>query len=193
MGHGTRLGLSSVYGIVKQSGGNIWVYSEPGHGTTFKVYVPAVDADEADEPREAASRRPRRKEPAVPRGTGTVLVVEDDASLRKLVVAALGSAGYTVLQAGDGNEALRVSEEHDGRIDLLLTDVVLPGLDGPRIAETLRERRPGIRVVFMSGYTDDAIVQRGALEKGTALLDKPLRLATLLEKVRDMLSPSDEA
>jgi CheY-like chemotaxis protein len=180
MGRGTGLGLSTVYGIVKQSGGNIWVYSEPGRGTTFKVYLPrAVITGEV-----APEAAPRA---AAPRGQGTILIVEDEEAVRALAQDVLQSSGYTVLTAPDGPAAIKAAAAHAGAIDLMLTDVVLPGMGGPQIAREITGTRPALKVLFMSGYTDNAIVHHGVLDPGTAFLEKPIRPAQLLQKVRDVL------
>ncbi len=180
-GKGTGLGLSTVYGIVKQSGGYIWVYSEPGLGTTFKIYLPrAQDV--------AAPEAPLL--PALPRrstGAETILVVEDEEALRAVARRTLEAAGYTVLTAADGLEALEVFGRHPGQVQLLLTDVIMPRMDGGALAHELTRRRPGLRVLFMSGYTDDAIVHRGVLDPGTNFLTKPFTSAGLALKVREVL------
>src|SRR5256884_1662109 len=179
-GRGTGLGLSTVYGIVKQSGGNIWLYSEPNKGTTFKVYLPAVQAAPEDIGKPAAAERP-------PKGGGTVLLVEDDEQLRRLTHRALAAQGYTVLEAERGSMALDIARRHKGPIDLLLTDVVMPDMNGPKLAEMLRVARPGLRVLFMSGYPDGAITNQGMLEHGVAYLAKPFTTEAIARKVRDVL------
>jgi PAS domain S-box-containing protein len=177
---GTGLGLSTVYGIVKQSGGSIFVYSEPGKGTAFKIYLPRVE--EALEP-QRASAGPREQ----PKGAETVLVAEDDETLRRLIYEILQSSGYAVLEAGRGEEALRLAGEHAGPIHLLITDMVMPGMGGREVAGRLAALRPGTRVLFVSGYTDDAIVRHGVLESGLAFLQKPFVPEALLRKVREVL------
>jgi PAS domain S-box-containing protein len=178
-GKGTGLGLSTVYGIVKQSEGSIEVYSEPGRGTTFKVYLPHLEA----EPDEEAER----SEPVSARGTETVLLVEDEEAVLKLARLALESHGYAVLPAANASEAILAAERHEGPIHVLVTDVVLPGRSGPELVQGLLASRPGLRVLFMSGYTDDAIVRHGVLEPGVAFLQKPFSLGALARKVRKIL------
>jgi PAS domain S-box-containing protein len=181
-GKGTGLGLSTVYGIVKQSGGSIWVYSEPGQGSTFKIYLPRVDAP-------AETARPVLDVTSV-HGMETVLVVEDEPTVRSLAQRLLKSAGYTVLAAASGEEALALLAGHDERLHLLITDVVMPGMSGRDLAERVQAMRAGVRVLYTSGYTDEAIVQHGVLEAGTHLLNKPYTAATLTRKVREVLSSS---
>ena len=186
-GKGTGLGLATVYGIVQQTGGHIWPYSEPGRGTTMRVYLPRVDApaDPIEHPRDAA--------PETLRGSETILVVEDEAPVRAVTRQLLERNGYTVLEAPDGPSALAlVDGEAGGRhIDLLLTDVIMPGMSGRELAAQLNERRPNVRVLFMSGYTDDAVVRHGMLEPGLAYLEKPFRPTALLRKVRGVLRETD--
>ena len=153
-----------MYGIVKQSGGNIWVYSEPGQGTTFKIYLPRDLS---------ATTATAVKPPAVPRratGTETILVVEDEEALRKVARRTLDAAGYTVLTAADGDEALLICAQHAGEIHLLLTDVVMPRMSGRVLAQELSKARPALKVLYMSGYTDNAIVHHGVLDAGTHFL-----------------------
>jgi two-component system, cell cycle sensor histidine kinase and response regulator CckA len=183
MGKGTGLGLSTVFGIVQQSGGNIWVYSEPGKGTTFKVYLPRVD-DEVDVPRPPATPTSRR-------GTETVLLVEDEEQVRAIASNILRRQGYQVIPAQNASEALLICERHPGRIDLLLTDVVMPQMSGPDLAKRLAATRPEMRVLCMSGYTDDSIVRHGVLERGVAFVQKPITPALLTQKVREVLEWED--
>jgi PAS domain S-box-containing protein len=179
-GKGTGLGLSTVYGIVKQSGGTIYVYSEPQRGTTFKIYLPRVMAPAPVEPQVVPSM-------AKVRGSETVLVVEDEAGVRSLTCRVLQTYGYRVLEAENAGEALLIAEQHPLPIDLLLTDVVLPRMSGRALSERLVRTRPGLRVLHMSGYTDASIVQHGVLEPGTAFIQKPFTPAGLAEKVRAVL------
>jgi two-component system cell cycle sensor histidine kinase/response regulator CckA len=179
-GKGTGLGLSTVFGTIQQAGGHLWVYSEPGEGTTFKIYLPRTDAPETKKARAA---------PAVSkRGTETILLVEDDEQLRKVTRGILTGLGYTVLDAAAGPEALRLCEKHDGKIHLLVTDVVMPKMSGPQLAEKVVAMRPGIRALFMSGYTDDAIVNHGVLESGVDFLQKPLTPDAVARKIREVLT-----
>ena len=179
-GKGTGLGLSTVYGIVKQCGGYIMPYSEPGRGTTFKVYFPHVSGAS-----EVACASGRRAEP--PGGKETVLLVEDETALRELTRGLLETAGYTVLEAAKVEDAMRLAEAAQHKIDLLLTDVVMPGMDGHELSRRLTSSFPSLKVLYMSGYTDDVIVHRGVLNRGTTLLQKPFGRAGLLGKVRQVL------
>jgi len=178
---GTGLGLSTVYGIIRQSGGNIWVYSEPGEGTTFKIFLPRQLSATV-----ATSIKPSLS-PGRTRGTETILVAEDEAALNSIVRRALESAGYKVLVAANGEEALQVSTQYMDEIHLLLTDVVMPKLSGRTLGEELVKTRPMLRVIFMSGYTDEAIVHHGVLDAGTHFLVKPFTTADLTRKVREVL------
>jgi PAS domain S-box-containing protein len=178
-GKGTGLGLSTVFGIVQQSGGTVWVYSEPGLGTTFKVYLPRVDAGPAD-------ASPRTLVPVL-RGTETILLVEDEDMVRSAALGILRRQGYTVLDARNAGEALLVSEQHNGRIHLLLTDVVMPKMSGPALARRLTQLRPDMKVLLMSGYTDDAAVRHGVVDAGVAFLQKPFTVDSLTRKLRSVL------
>jgi len=182
-GKGTGLGLATVYGIVQQTGGHIWPYSEPGRGTTMRVYLPRVDAP-ADAIEHASDAAPDTL-----RGNETILVVEDEAPVRAVTRQLLERNGYTVLEAPDGAAALALVDGAAGsrHIDLLLTDVIMPGMSGRELADKLKARRPNVRVLFMSGYTDDAVVRHGMLEPGLAYLEKPFRPPMLLKKVRGVL------
>ena len=179
-GKGSGLGLSTVYGIVKQSGGNIWVYSEEGLGSTFKMYLP-VDAGEL---RVAGQIEPARGHWS--KGTETVLLVEDAPMIRRLAREIMLRAGYTVIEAGDAEQALSLSEKQ-GQIDVLLTDLIMPGPSGVELAEQLRTARPEVRVLYMSGYTDNAIVRNGMLGASEAFLQKPFTPEELLRKLRHVI------
>jgi len=180
-GKGTGLGLSMVYGIVKQSGGNIWVYSEEGHGTTFKSYFPRVTAEAEEYKRSATAFE-------APAGSETILLVEDAELVRTLARQVLETAGYRVLEAANADAAIKLCEKMNGnRIDLLLTDVVMPGMSGNEMSRILLQRQPDMPVLYMSGYTDDAIVQHGVLEAGINFLQKPFTPAALAFKVRQVL------
>jgi len=184
-GKGTGLGLSTVYGIVKQHGGNIWVYSEPGKGTCFKVYLPRVQ--------EAAGASTRTEAPTPVRGTETILIVEDEATVREVAARFLQSRGYRVLTAATPGEADNLLEKHGAEIALLLTDVVLPERSGRQLYESAREKFPHMRVLYMSGYTDNAIVHQGVLEAGTLLVQKPFTPDALARKVRQALGGQRDA
>ncbi|HPV77404.1 MAG TPA: PAS domain S-box protein [Gemmatimonadaceae bacterium] len=178
-GVGTGLGLATCYGIIRQAGGHIWAYSEPGNGATFKLYLPRALGALSD----VASGGPGKPV----RGNETVLLVEDDVSVRAIAVRALRAQGFVVLEAGDGIEALEVARQHSGEIHILVTDVVMPRLGGKELAERLVAERPQIKVLFASGYTRNAIVHQGVLEQGTQFLQKPYVPASLTKKVREVL------
>ncbi len=182
VGKGTGLGLATVYGIVKQSGGYIWVYSEPGHGSAFRISLPMVEALA-----EGPARVQPREEPL--RGSGTILIVEDDASLREVTCEFLKSSGYTVLETGSPDEALCTVEHHEGPIDLLLTDMIMPKMNGRELAARLSAARPGMKILYVSGYADGIVrddAQR-ALEPGLAFLQKPYTRYALTRKVHEIL------
>jgi CheY-like chemotaxis protein len=184
-GKGTGLGLATCQTIVQQSGGHIGVDSEVGKGTTFKIYFPRVE-----QPLEVAVR-PIQTGP-LPRGTETLLIVEDDPSVRHLAAGVLEAQGYNVLRANNGQDGLRVAREHKGSpIRLVVTDVVMPLMGGKVMAEWLKTTYPDLKILFTSGYTDDAIAQHGVLEPGVAFLPKPHTPAALARKVREMLDKSD--
>jgi PAS domain S-box-containing protein len=182
VGKGTGLGLSMVYGIVKQNGGHVWVESKPGQGACFTIYLPKVE-------RTVAPTIPARAE-APPRGTETLLVVEDEKLLRGGICELLSSLGYTVLAASSGEEALSIASEQE-HIDLLLTDVVMPKMSGRELAQTLGSLRPELKIIYMSGYTDDAVLRSGINELHTGFLQKPFGLSALARKVRDSLGQID--
>ncbi|HEV8631196.1 MAG TPA: ATP-binding protein, partial [Thermoanaerobaculia bacterium] len=172
-GRGTGLGLATVYGIVRQSDGYVWVYSEPGQGTTFKVYLPRAAGQESGEVEVTAGRQSIA-------ATETVLLVEDEPMVRDLARRVLADRGYAILEAGDGEEALRVAAQHDGPIHIMLSDMVMPGMGGAELRERVLAVRPDLKVLFMSGYTADDFVRRGVMEEGFAYLDKPFTGEVLL-------------
>ncbi len=178
-GKGTGLGLSTVFGIVKQSGGSVWLYSEVGHGTTFKIFLPSVDQspDALLEPRAPVSSR----------GNETILLVEDDDQVRVVTSSILRNNGYEVIEARNPNDALLQAGRHESAIDLMVTDVVMPQLSGPALAKRLADTRPDMKVLCMSGYTDDSIVRHGVLDASMAFLQKPITVASLTAKVREVL------
>jgi CheY-like chemotaxis protein len=180
-GKGTGLGLATCYGIVSQSGGHIRVDSELGKGTTFWICLPRVAAEA-----EVAVRKDEGS--GLPQGTETILLVEDEPAVRQLASIVLGELGYAVLEASDGEEALRVlGEQSDRQVRLLITDVVLPQMDGKELADRLRASHPEIKVLFCSGYTDDAVVDHGVSNVAVAFLQKPFTAVTLAQKVREVL------
>ncbi len=184
-GRGTGLGLSMVYGIVKQSGGSIWVYSEPNQGSTFKIYLPALQEAQATE---ASEEFPKERA----KGSETVLVVEDESAVRSFTSMVLKRSGYQVIEASNGEEALSLSRGHDGEIQLLVTDMVMPGMGGRQVAEALETQRPAMRVLYVSGYTENAIAKRGSLGADLPFLQKPFTMEALLRKVRQVLDAPAE-
>jgi CheY-like chemotaxis protein len=180
MGKGTGLGLSTVYGIIKQSGGFIWIYSELGKGTSFKIYLPRL---EATGELAGVSQAPDKCE----WGSETILLVEDEDMVRQVARRILARYGYTVLEAASGPEALALSGKHAGTIHLMLTDVVMPGMSGQDIMVQLRPQRPEMKVLFMSGHTENAIVHHGELDPGTAFIQKPFKHDVLAQKIREVL------
>ncbi len=184
-GRGTGLGLATLYGSVKQAGGNVWVYSEPERGTTFKVYLPGA-ADPAGE-RPAAARAAS----AAPQEHATILLVEDEPAVRRLIRTVMERGGYQVLEAGEPREALHLCESHPGPVHLLLTDVVLQTMRGPDLAARARSLRPGLRVAYMSGYTDDALEHQGVVEAGAVFIEKPITPSALLRRLRDLLAGTE--
>jgi PAS domain S-box-containing protein len=180
-GKGTGLGLATVYGMIKQTGGDIWVYSEPGSGSTFKLYFPRVAEPPSDsaEGDDGLSHRS---------GSETILVVEDETAVRELTVCILQQLGYVILTASSGAEALEIDQTHEGTIHLLLTDVVMPGMSGRQLANQLLERRPDTKVLFLSGYTENTVVHHGVLDAGVNFLPKPFSRETLAKKLREVLA-----
>jgi CheY-like chemotaxis protein len=179
-GSGTGLGLATVYGIVKQSGGFIWVYSEVGQGTTFKVYLPHATSLATDDDGGVEAS-------PCPMGTETILLVEDEESVRRLATRVLSRQGYSVVEARDGIEAMTLVGERGGTIDLVLTDIVMPALSGSELASKVRGLYPLLPVIYMSGYTDDDIVRRGLLDPAMSFSQKPFTPDLLARKVREVL------
>jgi CheY-like chemotaxis protein len=179
VGKGTGLGLAMVFGIAKRSGGYIHVESEMGRGTSFELYFPVCTSEE--------SHAQRHELPLTPKGHETLLLVEDDEAVRVMARHILQSYGYNVLEAAGGPQAIQLAESHQGPIDLLVTDVVMPHMSGRKLAEQLASLQPRIKVLFLSGYTDDSVIQHGVLQAGFAFLQKPFTSASLSSKVRDVL------
>ena len=179
-GKGTGLGLATTYGIVKQSEGNIWVYSVQGKGTTFKIYLPRVN-----EPLEEVGKEVFREE--LPRGNETILIVEDEKEVLRLAANILERQGYRVLESSNGDDALGACEKHKSSINLVLADIVMPGMSGSELAKLLEPLYPEMKVLYMSGYTDNAIVRHGVLQKGVNYIQKPFTMEALARKVRAVL------
>jgi CheY-like chemotaxis protein len=182
-GKGTGLGLATVYGIVKQSGGYVWIYSEPGEGTSVKLYFPEVSAAAAFGPSAELQTATRSSK----RGSETILLVEDEEAVRGLACRILEKQGYRVIPAQHGRDAMDIATKEEGRIDLVLTDVVMPGMNGRGLVERLSGIRPSIKSLYMSGYTDDDIIRRGFLEPSKSFLQKPFTTDALLQTVRKVL------
>ena len=180
LGHGTGLGLSTVYGIIRQNNGFINVYSEPGRGTTFRIYFPHHGLEAGDQIISASGDAPAS------RGE-TLLVVEDDPMLLELTVMMLGDLGYTVISASSPGEAIALNREYDGDIDLFITDVIMPGMNGRDLAFRLLEVRPGMKCLYMSGYTSNVIAHQGVLDEGVNYIQKPFSLGDLARKLRSVL------
>jgi CheY-like chemotaxis protein len=178
---GTGLGLATVYGIVKQHGGNVWFYSEPGIGTTFKIYLPVTGEDVAEE------ATVEKRDLADLCGTETILLVEDNEQVRDVSHAILEQHGYSILLAERGSEALQVLEDHEGPVHLLLTDVIMPGMNGRELFAKVSGLYPDVRVLYMSGYTDNVIAHHGVLEEEIQFIQKPLSIKALATKVRVVL------
>jgi CheY-like chemotaxis protein len=179
-GHGTGLGLATVYGIVAQSGGSICVRSASGEGATFTVFLPRIEEGASQQPTPAAP-------PAPAKGRETVLLVEDEPAVRTLVRDVLADSGYTVLEARDADEALALCATHEGHLAAVVTDVIMPVMSGPALIARLAESRPSLKVIYMSGYTDEAVARNGVLEPGAAFLQKPFAMDVLLRTLREVL------
>ncbi len=184
VGKGTGLGLSTIYGIVKQCDGSIWVYSEPGKGTTFKTFLPRIE--------ETIESHKPGKAPVLPQASETILVVDDEQMIQDLICEVLETSGYTVLTAGLGSEAISICKQHKEPIHLIITDVVMPKMSGRELVKQLKPLRPDMKVLFMSGYTGKEVIDRGILEPGTAFIQKPMTPDVLERKVREVLNASQQ-
>jgi two-component system, cell cycle sensor histidine kinase and response regulator CckA len=180
-GRGTGLGLATIYGVVKQSGGNIEVYSEPGKGTAFKIYLPAIE----EIPQQLEIEKPASS--SMLKEEVTILLVEDERIVREIAVKMLERLNYDVLHASNGNEALEIAQNYSGVIDLLITDVVMPGMNGRELSERLQQMRPDIKVLFTSGYTENSIAHHGIIEKDLSFIGKPYSSRQLAKKIRQLL------
>ena len=187
-GKGTGLGLATVYGIVKQHGGNIWVYSEPGFGTVFKIYLP-VSTDFSNS-HESDSRTPSKSDL---NGSETILLVEDDNQVRRLALAVLKKQGYKVLTAENGIEGIAMLDQHNGPVHLLLTDVIMPEMNGKRLFEQISHTYSEVKVLYMSGYTDNVIAHYGVIDPGVHFIQKPFNVKDLTAKVREVLDQEPES
>jgi CheY-like chemotaxis protein len=185
VGHGSGLGLATVYGIIKQNNGFIHVYSEPGMGTTFKIYLPQAG-------QKAGQIGVVHPETTLSKGSGTILMVEDDPAILDVGRSILEQAGYTVLSTGSPAEAVAIARTHDGTIDLLITDVVMPKMNGRELEQRIASIRPGIRSLFMSGYTANVIAQHGILDEGVNFLQKPFTVKDLIIKVQNTIGPGGD-
>jgi CheY-like chemotaxis protein len=183
-GKGTGLGLASVYGIVKQSGGFMWVYSELGKGTTFKIYLPRAHAHQ-----HATPTTPHKNRIV---GSETILLVEDDEEVRQVASRILRRNGYRVIEAGNGSDALKAADNEAEPVDLIVTDIVMPEMGGTELAKRIREKQPDARILFTSGYTEDAVVRQSLLHEGESFIEKPFTPATLAKKAREMLSVDED-
>jgi CheY-like chemotaxis protein len=182
LGKGTGLGLATVYGIVKQHESQIYVYSEVGKGTTFKIFLPVIE--------DAVDGKADQQTEVIPRGKDTFLIAEDDPIIQRMIRSYLEPLGYNLLIASDGNEAINLSKTYDGDIHLLLTDVIMPNMNGQELADAIQETRPDMQIIFMSGYTDDVITHHGVLEPGVNFIQKPITPSRLAKVLREVLKKS---